>query len=103
MAISVNPDFSDVLSGGLVQGVITVTTTSIEAKVGSSRQIKRQALRIFNNSSLTIFWGNSSVTSSNGEPLLPKQWVNIPVGDQVAVHLITASGSASDIRIQEWF
>lgn len=103
MGFSANPDFSDILSGGLVQGVISVTTSSIEAKVGGSRQAKRQTLRIYNNSTTTIFWGNSSVTAANGEPLFSKQWVNIPVGDQVAIHLITASGTASDVRIQEWY
>lgn len=103
MGLSSNPDFSDILNGGIIQGVITVTVSSIEAKVGGSRQTNRQTLRIFNNSTTTIFWGSSTVTAANGEPILSKQWVNIPVGDRVAVHLITLSGSATDVRIQEWF
>lgn len=103
MGFGHNPDLSDILSGGLVQGVLSVTTTSSEAKVGGSRQAKRQVLRIYNNSSVTIYWGSSSVTAANGEPIFYNQFINIPVGDQVAIHLITASGTAADVRIQEWY
>jgi hypothetical protein len=99
--IQESSNFSDVDNSSYLQGVISVTTSQVEAKVGASRLTSRQNLRIFNNSDRTIYFGPSGVTSSIGEPLYKQQWVELPVGDSIGVYLITASGTATDIRIQE--
>jgi hypothetical protein len=102
MSISYSSEFSDVLSDGYVAASISVSTTEVEAKVGASALAGRETLRIYNNSNRTVYFGPSGVTSSTGEPILKKQWVNIPVGDSISVYLITDSGTASDVRIQEF-
>ena len=101
MSISYNPELADVLTDSYTAGVISVSTTQTEAKVGGSRLTGRENLRIYNNSNVTIYFGPSGVTSSTGEPIFKNQWVNIPIGD-IGVFLITASGTASDVRIQEF-
>lgn len=101
MGISFDPELSDVVNQSYVSGSISVSTSAVEAKVGASRLTGRETLRIYNNSNTTIYFGPSGVTASTGEPIFKNQWVNIPIGDQLAVFLITASGTASDIRIQE--
>jgi hypothetical protein len=93
-------EYADVFTDGYVAGPISVSTTQVEAKVGATRFALRENLRIFNNSTTTIYFGPSGVSSTTGEPLLKNQWVNIPIGD-IAVFLITASGTAADVRIQE--
>jgi hypothetical protein len=100
MGINGGSEYADVLTDAYVAGVISVSTTQIEAKVGTSRLENREVLRIFNNSNTTLYFGPSGVTASTGEPLFKNQWINIPIGD-IAVFLITASGTASDVRIQE--
>lgn len=84
-----------------VSGVISVTTSQIQAKVGVSNLTGREVLRIYNNSNVTIYFGPSGVTASTGEPIFKNQWVEIKVKDSINVFLITASGTASDVRIQE--
>lgn len=101
MGISNSSEFSDVLTDAYVAGVISVSTTQTEAKVGASRLANRENLRIYNNSNVTIYFGPAGVTASTGEPIFKNQWVNIPIGD-IAVYLITASGTATDVRIQEF-
>lgn len=102
MAISFDPELSDTLQNAYVAGVVSVSTTEVEAKVGVSRLSGREVLRIFNNSNTTIYFGPSGVTSSTGEPIFKNQWVNIPAGEGIGVFLITASGTATDVRIQEF-
>jgi hypothetical protein len=85
----------------LVQGLITVTNTQIEAKVGASRSSGRQMLRIYNSSNVTIYIGTTGVTTGTGEPLTKGNWINIPASDALAIFLIAASGSNSVI-VSEW-
>lgn len=102
MAITYDPELSDVLNDAFVAGVLSVTTSQVEAKVGASRLEGRENLRIYNNSAITVYYGPTGVTASTGEPIYRHQSVNIPVGEAIGVFLITASGTASDVRIQEW-
>jgi len=101
MAINESSEFSDVLEDSYVAGTISVSTTQVEAKVGASRLSRRETVRIFNNSNTIIYFGPNGLTSSTGEPIYKGQSVNIMVGD-LGVYLLTASGTASDVRIQEW-
>lgn len=101
MPLNVSGEYDDVINDSYVVGVVAVGTTQIEAKASTNRLEGRENLRIYNNSSKTIYFGPSGVTISTGEPILKKQWVSISVGDNIAVYLITDSGTATDIRIQE--
>lgn len=102
MGFSNNGEYYDVLEDGYVAGSISVSTTAVEAKVGASRLSKREGLRIYNNSSKVIYFGPSGVTSSTGEPLKKDEWADLPFGEGVAVFVVTDSGTASDVRIQEY-
>lgn len=100
MGISSDNQYDDVLTDSYVAGVVSVSTTQVEAKAGVTRLANREVLRIYNNSNTTIYFGPSGVTHLIGEPIFKNQWVSIPVGD-MPVYLITQSGTATDIRIQE--
>jgi hypothetical protein len=100
MAIS-ESGFNAEIVNTYVQGVLSVSTTQVEAKVGTNRLGGRQMLRIYNASNSIIYFGPSGVTSSSGEPLEKKQWINIPAGDALAFFLVTASGTAVVI-VSEW-
>ena len=87
--------------GSLVQGLVAVTSSQIEAKVGASRQSGRQMLRIYNGSNAIVYFGPTGVTTSTGEPIEKKQWVNIPASDTLALFLIAASGT-NNVIVSEW-
>jgi hypothetical protein len=87
--------------GDFSQGVVTVTSSQIEAKVGASKRAGRQMLRVYNKSNATIYFGPTGVTTTTGEPIYKDQWVNIPANDSCAVFLIAASGS-NDVIVSEW-
>lgn len=91
----------EIVNDSYIQGAVTVTTSQIEAKVGGSRLAGRQMLRVYNGSSNIIYFGPTGVSTTTGEPIEKKQWANIPVGDNIAVFLIAASGSNSVI-VSEW-
>jgi hypothetical protein len=91
----------EIVNDSYVQGTVSVTTSEIEAKVSGSRLSGRQMLRIYNASNSTVYMGPTGVTTSNGEPIVKGQWINIAVGDQVAVFLIASSGTNSVI-VSEW-
>ena len=94
-------DVRDVANNSYVTGSISVGTSEIEAKVGGSRLSERKAVRIFNNTSTIVYFGPTGLTSSIGEPIRRRQSVTVSAGPDLGVFLITASGTAGDIRIQE--
>jgi hypothetical protein len=96
-----NVDTGEAAEDSYVSGVVSVSTSQIVAKVGASNLAGREVLRIFNNSSTTIYFGPSGVTSTTGEPLFKNQWVEIKVKDTISIYLVTASGTATDVRVQE--
>jgi hypothetical protein len=100
MGINESGNNSEVV-GSYVQGLVTVTNSQIEAKVGASRASGRQMLRIYNGSNAVVYFGPTGVTTSTGEPIEKKQWVNIPANDALALFLIAASGS-NNVIVSEW-
>lgn len=92
---------SEIANRSYVQTTVTVGTSQVEAKVGGSRLDGRQMLRIFNTSNKIIYFGPSGVSVSTGEPLEKEQWVNIAVGDGVAIFLIAATAGNVAI-VSEW-
>jgi hypothetical protein len=91
----------EIVNSSYVQSQVTVGTSQIEAKVGASKLSGRQALRIYNSSNTTIYFGPSGVTTSTGEPIEKKQWLTIAVGDQLAVFLIAGS-AGNNVIVSEW-
>lgn len=87
---------ADVLNYSGVNGSITVGTSPIEAKVGTTRLENRKVLILYNNSNSTIYWGfNPSLTTSTGLPLFKQQTLTLNVGDQLPVYLIAATSGNS--------
>lgn len=83
---------ADILNYSGVNGALTVGTSALEAKVGTTRLENRKLLIIYNNSNSTIFWSFSpSVTTSSGLPIFKQQTVYLSVGDQLPVYLIAAT------------
>jgi hypothetical protein len=99
MAISYSGEYNEVNDGQYLSSNITVGTTEIEAKVGASRLVGRQRLRIYNDSSVTIYFGPSGVSTTSGEPLLKKQWIELEFGD-IGVFVIAGS-AGNNVIIQE--
>ena len=60
---------------------LTVSTTEVEAKVGASRMTDRRGVLVHNNSTETIYFGPTGITTSTGAPLFPNQRVSIGIGD----------------------
>lgn len=99
MTISLSGEYNEVNESQYVSGAITVGTSAVEAKVGASRIELRQRLRIYNDSNSTIYFGPSGVTTSTGEPLFKKQWIELEFGD-IGVFVIAGS-SGNNVIIQE--
>ena len=102
MTISYNPDIKTILDEAYVADSISVGTTQIEAKAGVSALEDRETVRIYNNTGTVIYFGPTGVTPSTGEPIRRRQWVEISAGSNIQIFLITDSGTASDVRIQEF-
>lgn len=97
--ISYDPDRADVGDVSLTGAVVTVGTTQVEAKVGATRNSKRQRLLIYNGSAAIVYYGATGVTTATGVPVFKKQVAVLPIGD-VPVYLIAGSAGNS-IVVQE--
>lgn len=95
-------DRSDVVESSFVAAEVSVGTSQVEAKASGSRLATRQVLGIYNNSSNTVYYGPTGVTTSGstkGFPIFKDQIVYLPIGD-MAVYLIAGSSSNS-VLVQE--
>ena len=97
--INKTSEFGDVLEDVMIQGVVTVGTSQTELKVGANRADEREVVRVYNGSNATIYIGPTGVTTSTGEPLFKRQWIEMPIGDQ-ALYAIVASGT-EDVIVWE--
>jgi hypothetical protein len=93
--------YSDILDKEVVTGVVTVGTIAVEARVGGAPLSQRQAIRIYNKSNATIYFGPSGVTTTNGEPIEKNNWVMIPAGPSLSIYLIAGTAS-NDVVVSEW-
>jgi hypothetical protein len=90
---------SDQIRSGGVEAGITVTTTSIELKVGGSRLTNRKLVTALPSG--TIYWGyNSTVTASTGTPIFNNQLYAWAANDTCEIWLIT-TGANKNVRITE--
>jgi hypothetical protein len=93
---------SDMLYGTAgAQGALTLGTSVVEAKVGSSRLTPRKLLIIFNNSNKFIEWGvTNSLTYGSGIPIEPKGERVFSVNDSCPIYII-GSDTNLNLRIIE--
>jgi len=100
MPVTVNGSFATVKSAPVV-GAKTVTTTAASIFAGSAALPDRYAMTVYNDSSYTIYWGPSGVTTSTGMPILPGDSVTFEFSQSVvtAIYMIAAASAA--IRVME--
>jgi hypothetical protein len=84
-----------------VAGAKTVSTTAAELFAGASRLTNRYTMSVYNESSSTVYWGPSGVTTVSGYPLLPGDSIifNFDRATAVAVYFIAAASAA--VRVVE--
>lgn len=100
-SFSVSPDRADVFEQDPIQGVVTVGTSAVEAKVGGSPMTDRQMVVIYNKSNKSIYMGSSAVTTSNGVIISKGQTLSVMAGPDSNVYLIAAT-AGNDVVVQEW-
>jgi hypothetical protein len=81
-----------------LQGIITVGTSQVEAKVGASRSTTRDVVTIHNKSNDIIYVGEFGVTPLTGKKLFPS--LSIDVVSKQAIYLI-ASQNNNEVVITE--
>lgn len=91
---------ADILDGGGVNANLSVSTTAIEVKVGTSRLPGRKLVIIQPKGNNVYLGFSNAVTSSNGIELFNNQNIVLPVGENTEVWLIRSSGT-TDVRISE--
>ncbi len=80
---------------------LSVTTTSVEVRVGASALIDRKVV-VVQPLGGDIFWGfDSGVTTSTGIKLFKNTIYHLPYTDDITVYLISTSGAGFDTRISE--
>lgn len=94
-------DSEDVLDTAGVHGILTVGTTAVEVKVSTTRLSNRKCVTLFNNGSVTMYWGfSNTVTTSNGTPIFKNQSVYWEVGPNLAIWVISSLAN-QEARITE--
>ena len=87
-----------------IQTNLSVSTTAVEIKVGSTPDEARQVLRVYNKGPETIYLGpENTVTASGanqGEPLFKDQWIEFTIPPFLTLYGITASGTSTAL-VQE--
>lgn len=87
------------VSNSFLNGAISVTTTAVLAKVGTSMLNDRKLL-IITPTNGTIYYGaSSSVTTTNGSPIFKNQTLSLSFTNSIPIYLI--STGTVDVRIGE--
>ena len=91
----------DVATDSLLETVLTVTATPVEAKVGATALTNRILLVIYNSANQKVYWGTSTVTPTSGIPIYKKQTFFLPTDENVPIYLCLTTGSSS-VHIKEF-
>lgn len=86
-----------------LESSFTVGTSAVELMIGATIKDNRSAATLYNNSAAILYWGyTSSVTTSTGTPIIPKQFIswNDLQSTTTRIFLI-AGGAGNDTRITE--
>ena len=79
----------------------TITTTQSLLAVGVSNLANRKSVALFNKGAQTVYYGTTGVTSSTGIAVEKDEFLELAIGDNIDVYLVTGSASAS-VVIQEF-
>lgn len=99
--LSLSGEFNDVNNENYVSGPISATSVAVEAKVGANRLSGREVITLTNKGPKTIYYGPTGVTPTTGDPLFKDQYVSLPMGDQVAVFVVTSGADTATVIVQE--
>lgn len=83
------------LRGGALAGYGQLTITTTAAAIGSLVDLTETHLRADPDNTVTIYLGDSAVTSSNGYALPAGEIAVEPVRNLSTVYAVTASGTAT--------
>lgn len=80
---------------GSTVAATTISVTSTAALIGSSTRVLGE---LFNSGSTTVYVGGSTVTSTNGYPILPNMRMALP---RAPIYIVTASGETGTVKLLE--
>lgn len=86
------------IAGKVVNSNISVGDTA--TAIPATAAVGRIFILVTNNGSVTVYIGDSNVTTTNGYPLAPGDAVSLDLKEQVVLYGRTATGTA-DVRIIE--
>jgi hypothetical protein len=86
------------LNSAIKSTAVTVTTSATQ--IPATALTSRKSVSIYNNSSETVYLGDSGVTVAQGSPLKQDASIEIDLGPDLVVYGIVNSGTA-DVRIAE--
>lgn len=95
-------DFNNVL-GKRVRTLLTVGTSPVPVRVGGSNLVAREGVYIYNPSTVTVYRGDSSVTTSGanqGVPIGRKEDAWLAISDEFTEYLV--ADSSTEVIIEEW-
>lgn len=101
-SMTIGADRSDVVETSYLSVVVSVGTSQVEAKVGSSHLSNRQLVVLYNDSNTTLYYGPSGVTTSGstkGIPIAKGQTVAVSIGN--ASLFLIAGSSSNSVIVQE--
>jgi hypothetical protein len=81
---------NDIINSSIINGNISVGTTAVPARVGSSNLASRKVI-IISPTNGTVYLGASSVSIANGIPIFQNQVVSFSFSSNVTPYLIAAS------------
>lgn len=87
---------SDVLVLSFITAEKTSTPTRSIARVGAANLVGRKAIEIVNTSTVVLYVGSSTVTTSGatrGRPIDPKSSFAVDLADNVDLYIISASNA----------
>lgn len=87
----------DIVNTSAIYGSISVSSTPIELKVGSTVLANRSLITLDNTTSSIIYWGYSNSVSSThfAGRIFKDQQATWAVGDQITIFLVTASATGT--------
>jgi outer membrane murein-binding lipoprotein Lpp len=98
--VNLNSRF-DQIGAAPVVGVKTVTTSAAEIFAGGARLANRFRMALYNDSSITIYFGPSGVTTGTGFPLLPGDSVIHDFKPSTATPIYAIAASNASVRVVE--
>jgi hypothetical protein len=90
---------SDIIQFGINQGVVTVTDAV--TAIPLVPLVNRINILIYNNTLVTVYIGNSSVTALDGFPLKPNSSFGFTLAKNVTLYGICSAGETANINFLE--